>query len=372
MSEAIARRLHGALEEAAETLRLPERDGPRQLAAQFGIGGYVARHLDGRQGDEPAAERAAVRYYETMFREAAQEIARLLARRGVRHFFFKGVALVGRVYEPGDRAFADIDLVVDPRQLNAAVAALYTLGYVALREPDQPGPATLRPGLTMHRPGKGTEFERILLDLHWGLEPVTHLLPRADLAVPEPVWNGVQAEGGLPVPLDEHHLALIVHHLAHHDMLHVRGLLDVALLWETLPKRAGGELADIAQRIGVRRPLAAVARVLVDDLALYPLRGVPIGADGLRGRVLGGLLSLPRWLAWAARAEEREHVMITPRRIWRRLLLADDLNGTALGLMGDALKPPDEYLRWRWPNASSEFTAWMWHLGRVAGKLIGR
>lgn len=371
MSDRLAVRFYRALEDAAEALRMPEEEGARRLAAQFGIHGYIMRHVDG-QGGEPAPERVAARLYETMFREAAQEISRRLTRRSVRHFFFKGVALLGRVYESGDREFADIDLVVHPQQLSTAVAALYTLGYVAYREPDQPGPATLRPGMTMYLPGRGSDFERVLLDVHWGLEPVTHLLPRIDLPVPQAVWNNVEVERGLPVPLDEHHLALIVHHLAHHDMLHVRGLLDAALLWEALPKRAGGELNEIATKIGVQRPLHAVARVLVDDLTLYPLRGVRIGADGLRGHALERLLSLQRWLVWASRAGEREHVMITPRRVWRRLLLADDLNSTALGLLGDAVKPPGEYLRWRWPDASSEFSAWMHHLGRVAGKLIGR
>lgn len=371
MSKQLATRFYHALEDAADTLRLPEHEGARRLATQFGVRGYIRRLVNGRpESDKP--ERVAAHLYETLFREAAVEVSRLLTRRGIRHFFFKGVALAGRIYQPGDREFADIDLVVHPQQLNAAVAALYTQGYVAFREPDQPGPATMRPGLTMHQPGRGSDFESILLDVHWGLEPVTHLLPRADLAVPQAVWHSLEMERGLPVPLDEHHLALIVHHLAHHDMLHVRGLLDAALLWETLPKRAGVELDEIAGKVGVRRPLHALARVLVDDLTLYPLHGVSIGADGLRGRALEHLLSLRRWLVWAARADEREHVMITPRRVWRRLLLADDLNSTALGLLGDALKPPDEYLRWRWPDASTEFAAWMRHLGRVAGKLVGR
>ncbi len=372
MSEHIVVRFQRALEDAAEVLGMPEEAGARQLAVRFGIAGYLARHRKRVPETPPTPEHVAPRLYATLFREAAGEITRLFKRRGVRHFFFKGVALLGRIYDVGDREFADIDLVVDPKQLNTAVAALYTLGYVAYREPDQPGPATLRPGMTMYLPGRGSDFEQVLLDVHWGLEPVTHLLPRADLAVPQAVWSNIQLERGLTVPIDEHHLALIVHHLAHHDMLHVRGLLDAALLWETLPKRAGGEVDQVVRAIGVQRSMQAVARVLVDDLALYPLRGLQIGVDGLRGRALQRVLSLRRWLVWAARASEREHVMVTPRRVWRRLLLADDLNGTALGLLGDAVKPPDEYLRWRWPDASSAFNAWMHHLGRVAGKLVGR
>lgn len=376
MREQIAARWHSALEAAAAAQGLQRADRAVQLATHLGVRGYVLRHAGGRVaggkdgGTASRAQRLMPQLQATVLREAAVEISRTLAEDGIRHFFFKGIALLGRAYQPGDRELADIDLVVHPKDRSSAIASLHTLGYVDRSDREQSGPAALRPGVTMHRPDRAPRVADILLDVHWGLEPVDRLLPRAHLLVPPPVWAGVHEQHGLPVPLDEHHLALLVHHLVHHDLLHLRGVLDVAQVWARLPRDAGRELTQLATVLGVRRATRAVARVMVRDFNLPPLRGVPIGLDdGWRARRLEPRLRLDEWIVWVGRVEPAEHVMLTPHRVWRRVLIADDIR-TAAHLLRDAVAPPKEFLRWRWPTARSDGAAWLRHVRGLAGKVL--
>lgn len=272
------------------------------------------------------------------------------------HFFFKGIALVGRFYRIEERQLADIDLFVAPAERNAALAVLHGRGYADLREPGGWRPDVERPGITMTR----TEGDT-LLDVHWGLETVNALSSAATVLLPPAVWRGVAPQGGLPVPHDEHHLALVLHHLVRHDLLHVRGLLDVALLWHALPHDAGHEASELAVALGVRRALGVVGRAVVDGLSLYPLRGIKLGASDWRRRRVARHLGITDWLVWAARhSDERpSHVTLTLRRAWLRWLLADEAR--LMRLIGEVLRPPAGYLVWRYPEAGPG-RAWRAHL----------
>ncbi len=336
------------------------------VADTFGIGGFVRRHVCGAPPDHPATRLRGL--YEAVLLEAAREMSAALDDAGIAHFFVKGVALAGRVYARGDRDMADADLFVPSAAATAAIEALGRIGFAPLPEREQSGPAALRPGIALLRSRATSELETVTADVHWGVEPIDRLLPRADVPVPARLWNGVGRGTTVPTPADVHHAALLIHHLAHHDLLHVRGLLDLALLWPDLPAGSGVELTAAAAELGALRLTRAVAAMLVRDLGLPALDGVGAPANDLLGRQLARVTRLDEWLAGACAAGARDWEAITGRRAVRRLLLVDRPQA-ALRLAADALFPPREHLRWRWPRARSSATAWACHLGSALRKL---
>jgi hypothetical protein len=356
---AVHERLYRTFSDVADRLRLRGPDPALELAGRFGVRRFVERHVAHDDHLPPSRwlERGA------RLRKEARLISRALAEAGVRHCFFKGIALLGRFYRIDERRLADIDLLVDLADYSSAFAALHAEGYVELGDRSRWAPAARRPGVTMHRPfALGDDDPGLLLDLHWGLESLGTLLPDDEIVLPPTVWAGVAHENGLPVLADEHHAALVLHHLVRHDLLHVRGLLDFALLWETLPRDAGAELTDLAHILGVAPALRLVGRVMVDDLHLYPLRGVRLAPRDWRDRLALRQLRLTPWLTWAARnaTDRPRHVTVTRSLVWRRLQLANVPHPGRL--LRELMAPPREYLRWRWPGSPSDAAAWRRHL----------
>jgi hypothetical protein len=356
----VAERFYRLLTEVAGEVEIRGPDAALQLAGRFGLRRFFERQIKGdtEMQESNWLDRAA------RLRKEARDLSAALEGAHIYHCFFKGIALIGRFYRIDDRRLDDIDLLVGEGDRNATLALLHAQGYSDLVEPGVWGPATDRPGVTMYQVDPQTgerDAAAPLLDLHWGLESVTTVLPGNAVAVPNAVLAKAQMEHRLPILPDEYHAALVLHHLVRHDLLHVRGLLDLALLWEALPRDGGRQLTDLAQRLGVSRALGIIGRVLVDDLHLYPLRGVRLGAADWRGRRMLRRIRMGDWVAWAARhvGEKPRHVTLTRSLSWRRFLLADAPR--AGQLLGELLRPPPEYLRWRWPKASAS-TAWRRHL----------
>jgi Uncharacterised nucleotidyltransferase len=354
-------RFRRLLNEAGARVAPKAPDPGLDLAGRFGLRRFFERQATGDTGlaDNVWLERGA------HLRKEARDLSAALTDAGVQHFFFKGIALLGRFYRLDDRRLDDVDLMVPLQQRNTALAVLHAHGYADLNDPNVWGPASRRPGATMYRldPATGERDTRTpLMDLHWGLEPVTAVLPEEGLTIPSAVWAAIEMEQRLPVLPDEYHAALVLHHLVRHDLLHVRGLLDLALLWEALPRTGGTKLTELAHHLGVARALGLIGRVVVDDLMLFPLRGLRIGARDWRGRAALRRMRLADWLAWAAHhvAEAQRHVTVTRSLTWRRYLLADAPR--AGQLMGEFFRPPPEYLHWRWPNARSDSQAWRMHV----------
>ena len=335
-----------------------------ELAGRFGLRRFFEREATGDTDlvDSDWLERGA------QLRREARDLSAALRAASVQHFFFKGIVLLGRFYRLDDRRLDDVDVMVPVEQRNAALAVLHAHGYAALGDPDVWGPASRRPGATLYRvdPATGERDTRTpLLDVHWGLEPVSALLPAEGLGLPSAVWAAVEMEQRLPVLPDEYHAALVRHHLGRHDLLHVRGLLDLALLWEALPRTAGARLSEMARLLGVSRARGAGGRGRGDDVRLFPLRGLKIGAPDWRGRLALRRMRLADWLVWAARhaADNRHHVTVTRSLAWRRYLLADAPRTGRL--LAELVRPPREYLRWRWPDAGSDQRAWRMHVARA-------
>jgi hypothetical protein len=357
---AVHERLYRVFSEVADRLRLPGPDPALELAGRFGIRQFVQRHVTSDEGLRPSPWLAQG----ARLRKEARQVSKALSKAGVRHCFFKGIVLLGRFYHIDERCLADVDLLVDLAHANKALAALHQEGYDELNDRKVWAPAARRPGVTMYRPESvsidGTPD--VLLDVHWGLESVGALLPDEEIVLPPAVWERVSDDQGLPVLTDEHHAALVLHHLVRHDLLHVRGLLDFALLWETLPQTAGADLSELADTLGVGRALRVIGRVLVDELHLYPLRGVRLGPRDWRDRLALRNLRLRPWLMWAARHvnEVVRHVTVTRSLAWRRLQLVDTPHPGRL--LRDLMLPPREYLHWRWPDVPAGGAAWRRHM----------
>ncbi|MEX0692410.1 MAG: nucleotidyltransferase family protein, partial [Gemmatimonadales bacterium] len=256
----LVERLRRQFDEAADALGLSGPDAGLDLAGRFGVRRFFERHdtsdPDVQQG--PWLQRARE------MRKAAHELSRALSAEGLRHFFFKGIALVGRFYRIEERLLADVDLFIAPADRNSVLAALHALGYAQLGDGE---PGTERPGLTMTR---GSD---VLLDVHWGLEATDRTVQAPAVTLPPFVWSGVEVQGGLAVPQDEHHAALVLHHWARHDLDHIRGLLDFALLWDAVPHAGGADLSEVARHLGVARVLGAAGRAVGDGGGVYTLRG---------------------------------------------------------------------------------------------------
>jgi hypothetical protein len=368
MSDLLALRLLNALDEAA---RISGDSGERaglRLGEHLGIGRFLRFRTVERLSDGTRdGERVLLGLAHGLIQEAAEELSSALTRRGIRHFFVKGIALANRLYEPGEREMADIDLHIDPDARGSVIGTLEELGYHVPPDSDQSGPAALRSSMFAGRYTGSSQLEHIGLDLAWGLDPVDRLLPRPDRQVPQDVWDCLDTSGSLPTPQDAHHVALLVHHLVHHDMLHFRGLVDLALLWPRVTEDSSHEIENLAAQIGVSRATRLLADVLRNDLGAVLVRPGP-PPDDRRGRLARRMLVPVMWCSWASQATDTEFVEINPRRIRRRILLIDSLKSVP-HLLRDAVFPPREYLRWRWPESRSITGALARHIHRLVGKL---
>jgi len=363
----IAGRFVTLLQQAAKRLGDAEPGSALRLAARFGLRGYMSRHVE-QLDEEAAAARRLAGMIERNLLDAAAEMSAEFASLGIPHFFVKGIALAGRVYRLGDREMADIDVHVPPAALQEAIGVLRRLGYEPLSERAQGAPASLKACVSLQRGRSGSTLHDVAVDLRGGIDPVDRLLPRPDSTIPGIVWRCLDESGSFPVPADGHHAALIVHHLVHHDMLHLRGLLDVALVWQGIPPNAGAEIERLAAEIGVLRALRVMARLLADHFGLEP-RGVSACPNDWRTRRALALLQPVTWFTWAVGASASEFVEASPRRLLRRILLMDDL-GAVPRLLEDAAFPPREYLQWRWSRARSNSSAWLRHVIRVVRKSL--
>jgi len=369
MSERFIVRLTEALREVAKVDSADPAGNVLDFARTLGVGAFVRSRMAGSPADDPNdAECLLRRLSQEILIDAAREVSTAFSRNGIPHFFFKGAALVERVYFPAEREMDDIDVHIDPAFKENAHDSLLSLGYEIPGDDLQEGPQELRSGLVAFKTTGSGHLGTIDLDMAWGIDPVNRLLARADCVVPREVWDGIDRSGSLPVPADWHHVVLLIHHMVHHDMLHIRGLVDLALLWPRVPKELTHQVEQLAQKLGVLRVTRILANVLNSNLAVKLSGELPY-PEGLRSRRLRKMLDPVAWFAWASNAGESEFVEINLHRIRRRALLLDNMWDMP-GLISDAVFPPREYLRWRWPEQKSVAGAAMCHWKRVAAKSL--
>jgi len=368
MSDRFTGRLIDVLESAVRVSGDDGAGATLRFARRLGIGGFVRCRTEGPRADGSFdGESTLLRLAQGLVKEAAEELSAAFDRRGIQHFFLKGVALTDRIYGSGEREMVDIDVHVVPSAREAVRGTLVELGYDIPPDEQQEGPAALRAGLVAERNTGSSQIEHIGVDVAWGLDPVDRLLPRPDRRIPTMVWDQLDLSGSLPVPCDAHHVVLLIHHLVHHDMLHFRGLVDLALLWPRVSEESGRDIEVLAEQLGVLRTSRLLAAVLQSDFGVTIAAAGPAPGDW-RGRCARRMLDPVTWCIWASNATDTEFVEINVRRMRRRLLLLDHLRAPP-ALVADAVFPPREYLRWRWPETRSTAKALVKHLARVVGKL---
>jgi hypothetical protein len=266
-----------------------------------------------------------------------------LGRAGIPSVVFKGAALMmdGTYRDPGERVLEDVDILVAPRDADAAVRALGGTGFT----PWAPWDPSRMEWLSAFTLDDGASPPGITgtVDLHWSSMYGTLRLHAP--VEPDPLWDGADLESGLPTT-EAHFVVLADHFLKHVRVVrHLRGVGDLC--------RLGPRLIDLdalrrhARRRGGERRLATVVRVLAH---LYGVRfaddvRAAIGASGAPSRAEGRYLGPERLLGSIAGSPGRAGGLLMR---WR-------LEGGASAALRDVAHvatPPASWLRARYPEAS--------------------
>jgi len=189
-----------------------------------------------------------------------------LKERGVPVVALKGPALSAAAYgDPCLRSFADLDLLVRPRDLELALDVLRSLGYHPVlprerRDSHRP-PWSVR-DITLQHPRSG-----LLLDLHWRLAR-----SRADLRLPvEDLFADSQPlqvlDRQVPCPGHLHQFVYLCSHGANHGWSKLEHLRALAELVTKHPELDQVECFDRAEEWGVGRR-ARMAVLLLNGLGV--------------------------------------------------------------------------------------------------------
>jgi hypothetical protein len=256
--------------ELLETSRLLPTLGPRLLEIGGARAGWAL---------EPKLSAAleAARRKDALLVLVGEQARGALTAAGIRSTTLKGPLLGERIYgEPGRRLSGDIDLLVAPGRLDAAVAAVRELGYLA--PDDEVGPDGLP---LLHFSLLHGRDQLPPVELHWRIHwyetafSAERLLPPADAPAD---WH--------PALADE--LASLLLFYARDGFSGLRQAADLGAWWD----RFGAELpADGLERVALAypalRPALSAAVVvagrtvgLPQDLLARPLEGL-----GRRGRI---------------------------------------------------------------------------------------
>jgi hypothetical protein len=191
-----------------------------------------------------------------------QRVLAQLAARGVEVAVLKGAALRLTIYErPEDRYTRDLDLLVAPARVTAAVEALATVGYTA------PAGEEARAYRRHHFHVQLRHARGHLVELHWALtEPESPVQLDAAALLGEAV-----AARGLPpgvrVPATAHMLLHLAAQSATDGTRQLARIVDVDRLVADAPGPDWERLVADARRAGVSTALGAdleLARVLLD------------------------------------------------------------------------------------------------------------
>ena len=219
-----------------------------------------------------ARARAAGRHQGQLLQLLTLRLLELLAAANVRSAPLKGPLLGEAIHgDPGRRLFSDVDLLVAPEQLDAAVAVARELGYGA------PTDHLLADGLPLLHLRMLAEHDKLPpLELHWRVHWYERNFAHECLLPPAArMWDGWR-----PAPADE--LAALLLFYARDGFIDLRIAADLSAWWDT----RGGELpvAALAPLIEAfpqfARVLPAAARV-AENLVGLPARQLLGDAAGL-------------------------------------------------------------------------------------------
>lgn len=208
-------------------------------------------------GDDFAA--AVARSLEVGGRQGAflvlitQRIVAMLADAGVRCSPLKGPQLGERIYgDVGRRLSSDIDLLVAPEQLNAAVEVVRELGYGPPLDPVEDDGLPLLHFALIH-----DREELPPVELHWRVHWHERRFARERLLAPEPDRDGRWR----PAPVDE--LVELLLFYVRDGFIDLRAATDLGAWWDTFGEQVAPEA--ISELLGV---YPEFARLLPATLAV--------------------------------------------------------------------------------------------------------
>jgi hypothetical protein len=233
-----------------------------QVVAALGVP-LVARHgelLPGWFRERVTATRDFARHAGLMHHAVTGQLASALADRGIASLPLKGTTLAEAAHgDLGARMSADIDLLVAPERLDAAMQELTALGW---REGSHAPPAGGLPQL--HR--VLVHEDRPPVELHWRVHWYEDEYAADALARAEPTperWMRLQ-------PGDE--LAFLLLFFAREGFAGLRQVVDLAAWWKAVgaAQRAGAAVHEVTERYPALAPALGAASVVTERLASLP------------------------------------------------------------------------------------------------------
>ncbi len=197
-----------------------------------------------------------------MLVEEYQILCHAFKAAGIPVVALKGIGYLRSVYDdPGLRELADIDFLVDERQLHAACRIIESRGYHALSMADigEPGPDSLPAAQRQvyesfyHAYSFQSADDLINVDLHWRLAPATfaNSLP-AELALDAArAMDGAEA-GILPAAMQ---FVCQCQHAAKDGWSELKWAIDIHYIANQLDDASWDEAWQIASRLRARRML---------------------------------------------------------------------------------------------------------------------
>jgi Uncharacterised nucleotidyltransferase len=231
----------GAFADTLRARRLLTTLGPRivELAGDSADPGFVAAV----QRELEAGRRQAA-----LLQLVAQQASDVLAAAGIRSAPLKGPQLSEALHgDPGRRLSSDVDLLVSPEQLQAAVAAVRQLGYEEPEDPLEPSGLPQLHFALLHARGEMPPVE-----LHWRIHwyeqgfAGERLLPPSLEA--QPGWR--------PERVDE--LIALLLFYARDGFLDLRIPTDLGAWWDAYGEEI--DPAALRERLGAYPELAPAAR----------------------------------------------------------------------------------------------------------------
>jgi hypothetical protein len=232
----VASLLQGVAPTAVPPLELVRANNLGPIAYRLGL---AACRDDYAASSIAAARRAAL----------LRELVAVYAPRGIRLALIKGAALVGTIYpDPAERPMQDLDLLIRPVQLQAAIGCLQDLGFRRM------GMARKLSGyyhaIAYTRAGQIVELHRNIVQPYRTRFWAGELWRRA---IPDPLGSGAERLDRI----DE--LLLCLLHMARHELaVPVINYLDVARLWRRLDPDERAILHERARASRISRAVAAV------------------------------------------------------------------------------------------------------------------
>jgi len=373
----------------------PECDWERLglVAAHHGVLPILYRTLRDRDAEVPDAilQSMKLAYYANVLRnelaqQLAGEICAALGTEDIPVILLKGIALIRTLYDdPGLRRLSDLDLLVDERDVERAVAQLQRIDIEPLASPE----TGRGPLCDLHRVYVRPELRSLPVELHWrlfeGYQPYAFDLIE--------VWANRRpiagTDDGACTMSFEHELAHLCLHLDRHavmlrSLVTQRDWLELLLLPHGVARMVW--LYDIAELIRCRttmidwesfvrtaRAWALAGRLhAVLELCRRAL-GIAPPAEVMRALDVGRPRFAERFAQRVVLASHRANGHPDARFRWAKALSGDVLRLTHAWT---SLFPPAAYLRSTYPGDHSTASRRIRHfrevLPRLSAEIQGR